>query len=199
MDDGATLEADAAPRPHTTVFVRNGEIAGFAVPEGVTPAMLATLLTLVALLPGAPQTAPTPLPKFGGTWVLVPGTGHPAGEIPTKTNTPIRREASGTFGRSFTMTLEPSKLTLVRTAARSKITTVYTLDGRQSLNEEGSTTTVSVATWNGPRLTLQTWIAPQKRPSGFPLTRVLWLEKGQLVIEERATGAVPVVSKYRRR
>lgn len=158
------------------------------------------LTTLVAtLLLAAPQTAPSPLPMFTGAWTLVPGTGRPAGEIQTPTTTPVRRDASGAFGRAFTMTLEAGRLTLVRTSAKSVVTTTYTLDGRDTRNQEGATTTISVATWNGPKLILQTWIARQNRVSGFPVTRVLWLEKGRLLIEERATGSLPVVSQYRRR
>lgn len=159
------------------------------------PLLAALLVTLLA----APQVAPTPLPKFTGTWALVPGTGRPAGEVPTKTNTPVRREASGAFGRTFSITLTPDRVTLVRTSMRSKITTTYKVDGSESLNLEGATTTVSRATWNGPKLTIQTWIAKNNRAVGFPVARVLWLEKGQLLIEERATGSAPVVSKYRRR
>ena len=160
-----------------------------------------TLLTtlLATWLLAAPQLAPTPLPKFTGSWALVPGTGRPAGEVQTKTSTPIRREASGAFGRTFSITITPDRVTLVRTSARSKITTTYKVDGSESLNIEGATTTISRATWNGPKLTIQTWIAIQNRAVGFPVARALWLEKGQLLIEERATGSLPVVSKYRRR
>lgn len=159
---------------------------------------LVTMLVAATLL-AAPQTAPSPLPKFNGTWALVPGTGRPAGEVQTKTNTPVRREASGAFGRTFSITITPDKVTLVRTSMRSQITTTYKVDGSESLNLEGATTTVSRATWNGPKLTIQTWIAKNNRAVGFPVGRVLWLEKGQLLVEERATGSLPVVSKYRRR
>ncbi len=106
--------------------------------------------------------------NFAGTWALnaeKSNMGQPPQGQPAQGQGQGQRMGGfgGGMGQAFTVTQDAAKLTTERTrrgqdGQETKVTTVYTLDGKESVNNTGRGESKSTATWSadGKALTIKT-------------------------------------------
>ena len=98
-------------------------------------------------------------PDFSGKWAMKEAAAPPAGG------------RGGMGGGPFTVTQTATELTQERTMGENTMTTVYKLDGTESVNKTGRGESKSVAKFDGARLVIKTTM---EGPNGTMETTATW-------------------------